>query len=189
VKSSVQKEIKPRIARGLSLRQADYPIIIKCIGLPWLESKDNSDHVLWIRRNCGDRLRFLEGWERALAILDNQNLLKPRIIRMLKNPDQSEDTMAQVEVASALLTKGFEIDLEAEKSGKTPDILLSCEAVCIEVKNLHTAAALLEQAETGNAKVIWLRDRLPQALEEKYNRLLDGSPNILVVITPPGNPI
>lgn len=75
---------------------------------------------------------FVERSERALALLDSERLVKPEIIRMLKNPVQFLDTIAQVEVASILLTKGFEIELEARKSGKTPDIFLIREGVCMK---------------------------------------------------------
>lgn len=136
---------------GFGVKPADYPTIVRYFGLPWLEAKENSDHVLWIRWNQGDRLKFLGRWERALAILDGPGLVKREIVRMLKNPDQFLDTMAQVEVASYLLTKGFEIELEARKSDKITDISLIREGVCIEVKNLHMDAILLEQAVTGNA--------------------------------------
>jgi len=153
--------------------------------LPWLEAQENSDHVLWIRWNRGDRLGFLQRWEKALAILDSQHLVESEIVLMLRNPDQFLDTMAQVEVASILSTKGFHIELESKKSGKTPDIYMIREAVCIEVKNLHMDAVLLEQAVTGKAKVVWLKDRLPSAVEEKYAQLPDGYPNILVVVSPP----
>lgn len=128
---------------------------------------------------------FVERWERALALLDSERLVKPEIIRMLKNPVQFLDTIAQVEVASILLTKGFEIELEARKSGKTPDIFLIREGVCIEVKNLHMDAVLQIQASSGEAEPVWLRDRLPSAVEEKYLQLARGYPNILAVIAPP----
>jgi len=104
---------------------------------------------------------------------------------MLKNPAQFLDTIAQVEIASILLTKGFEIELEARKSGRTPDIFLIREGVCIEVKNLHMNAALQEQASSREAEPVWLRDRLPSAVEEKYSQLAHGYPNILAVIAPP----
>jgi hypothetical protein len=162
----------------------EYPTLVKYFGLPWLEGRGNSDHVLWIRWNQGDRLRFCERWETALALLGGEGLVKPEIVRMLKNSDQFLDTMAQVEVASILLTKGFGIELEARKSGKTPDIFLIREGVCIEIKNLHMDALLLEQAISGKAEVVWLRDRLPSAVEEKYDQLPDHYPNILVVIAP-----
>ena len=127
----------------------------------------------------------MERWERALALLDSERLVKPEIVRMLKNPVQFLDTIAQVEVASILLTKGFEIELEARKSGKTPDIFLIREGVCIEVKNLHMDAVLQEQASSGEVEPVWLRDRLPSAVEEKYLQLAHGYPNILAVIAPP----
>ena len=153
--------------------------------MPWLEAKENSDHALWIRWNQGDRLKFLGRWERALAILDGPGLVKRDIVRMLKNPDQFLDTIAQLEAASHLLTKGFEIELEARKLDKITDIFLVREGVCIEVKNLHVDAMLLEQALTGNAKVVWLKDRLPAAVVEKYPQLPDGYANIIVIIAPP----
>jgi hypothetical protein len=71
---------------------------------------------------------------------------------MLKNADQFLDTVAQLELASVLLTRSFEIELEAKKSGKTWDIFLIREGICIEVKNLHMDAVLLDQALTGNAE-------------------------------------
>lgn len=169
---------------SFGLKSEEYPTIVKYFGLPWLKGKENSNHVLWIRWNQGDKLRFLERWERTLALLDAQGLVKPKVVRMLKNPDQFLDTIAQVEVASVLLTKGFEIELEANKSGKTPDIFLIREGICIEIKNLHIDPILLEQALTGNAEVVWLRDRLPSAVEEKYDQLPDSYPNILVVFAP-----
>jgi len=127
----------------------------------------------------------LDRWEGALYLADRLNLLKPEIVRMLKNSDQFLDTIAQIEIASVLLTRGFEVELEAEKSGRTPDIFLVREGVCVEVKNLHMDTVLLEQALSGDAKPVWLRDRLPCAVEEKYAQLPDGYPNILVVIAPP----
>lgn len=105
---------------------------------------------------------------------------------MLKSPDHFLDTIGQVEITSALLAKGFEIELEAKKSGKTSDIFLTREGVCIEVKNLHMDTVLEEQALSGDAEPVWLKDRLPSAVEEKYAQLPDGYPNILAVIAPPG---
>jgi hypothetical protein len=166
-------------------KEEEHPTLAKCFGFQWLEGKGNSDHVLWICWNQGDRLGFVERWERVLTLLDNKRLVKPEIVRMLKNPVQFLDTIAQVEVASILLTKGFEIELEARKSGKTPDIFLIREGVCIEVKNLHMDAVLQEQALSGEAEPVWLRDRLPFAVEEKCLQLADGYPNILAVIAPP----
>jgi hypothetical protein len=104
---------------------------------------------------------------------------------MLKSPDQFLDTMGQVEIATALVVKGFEIELEAKKSGKTSDIFLTREGVCVEVKKLHMDAVLEEQALSRDAEPVWLRDRLPPAVEEKYAQLPDGYPNILAVIAPP----
>jgi len=127
-------------------------------------------------------LRFKERWEKALALLDGKGLVKPEVVRMLKNPDQFLDTIAQVEVASVLLTKGFNIELEARKSDRTPDIFLIDEQVCIEVKNLHLDPVLQEQTLSGRDEVVSLKDRLPSAVEEKYDQLPDGFPNILVVI-------
>jgi hypothetical protein len=170
---------------SFSLKPEEYPTIVKYFGLSWLEGAGTTNHVLWIRWNQGDRLGFLERWERTLALLDGQGLVKHEVVRMLKNPDQFLDTIAQVEVASVLLRKGFEIELEAKKSGKTPDIFLIREGICIEIKNLHIDAVLLEQALTGNAEVVWLRDRLPSAVEEKYDQLPDSYPNLLVVFAPP----
>ena len=140
---------------------------------------------MWIRWNQGDRLRFLERWERTLALLDGQDLVKPKIVGMLKNSDQFLDTITQAEVASVLLTIGFEIELKANKSGKTPDFFLIREGICFEIKNLHTDAVLLEQALTGEAEVVWLMDRLPSAVEEKYDQLPDCYPNMLVVFALP----
>jgi hypothetical protein len=170
---------------SFGLKSGDYHTIVKHFGLPWLKAEKTSNHVLWIRWNQGDRLRFLERWERTLALLDGQDLVKPKIVGMLKNSDQFFDPITQAEVASVLLTKGFEIELEANKSGKTPDIFLIREGICIEIKNLHTDAVLLEQALTGNVEVVWLRDRLPSAVEEKYDQLPDSYQNMLVVFAPP----
>jgi hypothetical protein len=170
---------------SFGLKSEEYPTIVKYFGLPWLEGEETSNHVLWIRWNQGDRLRFLERWERTLALLDGQGLVKPEVVRMLKNPDQFLDTIAQVEVASVLLTKGFQMELEAKRSGKTPDIFLIREGICIEVKNLRIDAVLLKQALTGNAEVGWLKDRLPSAVEDKYDQLPDCYPNMLVVFAPP----
>jgi hypothetical protein len=160
----------------------EYPPLVKFFGLPWLEAEGKSEHVLWIRWNQIDRLRFKERWERALALLDNRGLVKPEVVRMLKNPDQFLDTIAQVEVAYVLLTKGIKIELEARKSGKTPDIFLIDERVCIEVKNLHIDPVLQEQTLSGRAEVVSLKNRLPSAVEEKYGQLPEDYPNILVVI-------
>jgi hypothetical protein len=167
------------------LKSDQYPTMVNYFGLAWLESKENSSHVLWIRWNRGDRLGFLQQWEAALALLDARGLVKPEVIRTLKNSDQFLDTIAQVEIASVLITKGFEIELEAKKSGKTPDIFLIREGICVEVKNLHIDAALLEQTLTESAEVVQLKERLPSAVEEKYNQLPEGCPNILVVVAPP----
>jgi hypothetical protein len=169
----------------LTLKIREYPTIAKYFGLSWLEAEENSRHVLWIRWNRGDRLRLLDRWERAFSPLDARNLLKPKIVRMLKNPDQFLDTIGQVEIASALVRKGFEIELEAERSGKTSDIFLTLEGVCIEVKNLHMDTVLEEQALSGDAEPVWLRDRLPSAVEEKYAQLPEGYPIMLAVIAPP----
>jgi hypothetical protein len=142
-------------SEGSGLTKAEeHPTLAKCFGLQWLEGKGNSDHVLWIRWNQGDRFGFVERWERALTLLDSERLVKPEIVRLLKNPVQFLDAIAQVEVASILLTKAFEIELEASKSGKTPDVFLIREGVCIEVKNLHMDAVLQEQALSGEAEPV-----------------------------------
>jgi hypothetical protein len=130
------------------LKRAQYPTIVKFFDLGWLEDNRNSNHVLWIRWNQGDQFNFLERWERALAFLDSKGLVRRKIVHMMKIPNQFLDTMAQVEVAAVLLTKGLMLELEASKSGKTPDIFLTGEEVCIEVKNLHTDP-VLEQATSG----------------------------------------
>jgi hypothetical protein len=162
---------------SFGLKSEEYPTIVKYFGLPWLESK-TSDHILQIRWNQGDRLGFLGRWERTLALSDGQGLIKPQVLHMLKNPNQFLDTIAQIEVAFVLLTKGFEIELEAKKSGKTPDIFFS-------LKNLHIDAVLLNQALSGTAQVVWLKKRLPSAVQEKYKQLPDSCPNVLVVFAPP----
>jgi hypothetical protein len=167
------------------LKSEEYPTIVKYFGLPWLEGKETSDHALWIRWNQGDRLRFLERWERTLALVDGKGLVKPEVVRMLKIPDQFLDTIAQIEVASVLTTKGFQIELEAKKSGKIPDIFLIREGICFEVKNLHIDVVLLNQALSGNAGVVSLKKRLPSAVEEKYDQPPDSYPNVLVVFAPP----
>jgi hypothetical protein len=135
-----------------------------------------------MRWNHGDRIRFVERCERALVCLDENGLVEPKIVRMMKNADQFLDTLAQVEVAANLLTKGFRVELEASKAGRTPDIFLIDDGVCIEVKNLHLDPRLMEQTLSGEARVVTLRDRLPSAVEEKYAQLPEGYPDILVVI-------
>jgi hypothetical protein len=130
-------------------------------------------------------MRLLERWEGALALLDGKSLVKSKIIQMMKNSNQFLDTIAQVEVSADLLKKGFIIELEASKSGKTPDIFLIHECVCIEVKNLHTDPKLMEQTLSRENRVVCMKDRLPSAVEEKYAQLPEDYPNILVVIAPP----
>jgi tellurite resistance-related uncharacterized protein len=103
---------------------------------------------------------------------------------MLRNPDQFLDTVAELEIATVLMRKGFNIELEARKSGKTTDIFLTQEQVCIEVKNLHLDPMLVDQTLSGEAEPVWLRDRLPSAVEEKYEQLPSGYANILVVVAP-----
>ena len=110
-----------------------YPTLVRYFGLSWLQTEDHSNHVLWMRWNRGDRIRFVERCERALASLDGNGLVEPKIVRMMKNADQFLDTFAQVEVAANLLTKGFRVELEASKARRTPDIFLTDEGVCTEI--------------------------------------------------------
>lgn len=160
----------------------EYPTLAKYFGLPWFDDKRNSNHVLWMRWNQGDRIRFVERCERALACLERNGLVNPKIVRMMKNADQFLDTIAQLEVAANLSTKGFRIELEANKGDRTTDIFLIDESVCIEVKNLHTDPRLVEQTLSGENRVVSLRDRLPSAVEGKYLQLPEGYPNMLVVV-------
>lgn len=117
-----------------------------------------------------------------MACLGENGLVEPKIVRMMKNADQFLDTLAQVEVAANLLTKMFRVELEASKAGKTPDIFLIDDGVCIEVKNLQFDPRLMEQTLSGEARVVTFRDRAPSAVEEKYAQLPEGYPDILVVI-------